>query len=118
VATVLFGANIQPIFDRSCAVAGCHSPPSSQAGLDLVAGRSFGETVGVRSTQLPSARLVVAGRPDDSYLVRKIEGGPNIAGELMPLRCAFGTPLNGAVCLSEGDMTAIRQWVTECAQNN
>jgi hypothetical protein len=86
--------------------------------LDLTAGRSYGELINGRSTQMRNRRLVVPGKPDESYLVRKIEGGPNIAGELMPLRCEFGTPLNGAVCLTAGEMAAIRQWVLECAQND
>lgn len=115
---VLYGRNIQPIWDRSCALAGCHSPPALQGGQDLTAGRSYSDLVGVRSTQQPKLRRVVPGDPDMSYLVRKIENGPEITGTIMPQGCDSGTPLGGAVCLSAGDMAAIRKWIEECAQNN
>jgi hypothetical protein len=116
--TVLFARNIQPIFDRSCAVAGCHTPPANQGGLDLTSSRSYGNLVGVASTQQNKLKRVVPGDPDKSYVVRKIEGGPGITGTIMPQGCDAGIGLNGAACLSAGDMEAIRQWIKECAQNN
>ena len=78
---------------------------------------SYGATVNVPSTQQPQVLLVKPGDADDSYLVRKIEGAPGISGLQMPQGCP-GTPFGGAVCLSADEITAIRTWITECAQNN
>jgi hypothetical protein len=114
--TVSLASNIQPIYDRSCALSGCHVGAVPAGALDLSRGRAFDDTVGVPAVG-SSLQLVRAGAPEDSYLVRKIEGGPDIAGELMPQGCP-GRPLNGAVCLSADDIAAIRTWITECALDN
>lgn len=117
-ATVSYSANIQPIYNRSCATAStCHVGPTAGAGLQLTQGVSYGATVNVPSTQEPKLLIVKAGDPNASYLVRKIEGAPGIAGIQMPQGCP-GTPLGGAVCLTGDDVAAIRTWITECAQNN
>jgi hypothetical protein len=116
--SVLYATNIQPIYNRSCATSNaCHVGATAGAGLQLTQGVSFGATVNVHSTQQPRLFLVKPGDPDTSYLVRKIEGGPNISGLQMPQGCP-GTPLGGSVCPSNDEITAIRTWITECAQNN
>jgi hypothetical protein len=109
-------SNVQPIYDRSCALSGCHVGAVPAGSVDLSRGQSHDATVGVQALG-SSLDLVKAGAPDDSYLVRKIEGGPDIAGELMPQGCP-GNPLNGAVCLSADDIAAIRTWIMECALDN
>jgi hypothetical protein len=114
---ISFGSNIQPIFNRSCALAGCHIAPTLNGGLDLSAGKSYRQTVRVPSQQIPRIRRVVPGNPDNSYLFQKIVGTPGIAGVLMPQGCP-GTPLNGATCLTPDEIDAIRTWILECAPNN
>ncbi len=117
-ATLTLSGNIQPIFNRSCAVAAsCHLGPSSALGEDLSTGQVIRSSVNVRSQQQRNLFLIRPGNPDNSYLVRKIEGGPNITGLLMPQGCP-GTGINGAQCLSSDDIAAIRTWITECAQDN
>jgi hypothetical protein len=108
-ATVSFVGNIQPLFDRSCALPACHIPPVPGGGLDLTAGRSYAQLVGVKSTEVNLLR-VKRGDTDHSYLVRKIEGGPNISGLPMPQGCPTALP-----CLTPDEVQAIRQWITECA---
>ena len=122
--TVLLSSNVQPIFNVSCALAGCHSGAVPVQGLDLSVGKTFSNTVNVKSTELPKATRIVPGKPDGvpgqpdgSYLVQKVEGTPGIAGVLMPQGCP-GSPLGGAQCLTADNIAAIRQWITECAQNN
>jgi hypothetical protein len=120
--TVSLAANVQPIFDRSCAIAGCHLGALPAFGLDLSPGSARENTVNVASNQRNQLDLVEPGRPDDSYLVRKCEGGPDIAGVLMPQGCGLpgsgGVGDNGAICLSGDDIAAIRQWILECALDN
>jgi hypothetical protein len=115
--SVRFGANIQPIFNAACAFAGCHVTASAQNGLDLSAGQAYREIVNAPVFQKPGARQVVVGRPDESYLLQKIEGTPGIAGVIMPQGCP-GAPLGGARCLTGDEIAAIRTWITECARDN
>ena len=116
--TISYANNVQPIYNRSCAVAaGCHASSGPAQGLDLSAGKSYGQSVNVKSTEQPKLKRIDPGKPDSSYIVQKIEGTPGISGVLMPQGCP-GTPLNGAQCLSADDISCIRQWVTECAPNN
>jgi hypothetical protein len=118
--TVLLSSNIQPIFNVSCALAGCHSGAVPVQGLDLSTGKTFSNTVNVKSTEIPSRTRIMPGKPDgaDSYLVQKIEAmPPGYAGAQMPQGCP-GAPLGGAQCLTADSITAIRQWIMECAQNN
>ena len=115
--TVLLSTNVQPILNRSCALAGCHAGAVPAQGQDLSAGHTVSSSVCVKSTEIPRLYRIKPGKPDDSYLVQKIEATPGIAGIPMPQGCP-GSPLNGAQCLSADDISAIRQWITECAQAN
>jgi len=114
---VRFGTNIQPIFDRSCALSGCHTPPTLNGGQDLSPGKSYSQSVGVTSQQQPNLKRVKPGDPESSYLFQKITGAPTISGVLMPQGCP-ATPLNGAQCLTSDEIMAIQTWILECAPRN
>ena len=94
------------------ACIGCHTDQGRTplAGLNLVEGRAYDNLVGRPSTGKPGAIRVIPGDPDNSYLVKKLEGHPDIAGQRMPRG-------NGPF-LSEGQMLVIRRWILEGAQNN
>src|SRR5439155_968447 len=85
--TVSFANNVQPIFTRSCALAGCHVGPVPTGPVDLSLGQTYAQTVNVKSAQQPNLKRFLPGKPDQSYIIHKIEGGPNIAGVLMPQGC-------------------------------
>ena len=80
------------------------------AGLNLVAGISYGALVGRPSVARPGDTFVIPGDPDNSYLVRKLEGAANINGLRMPR--------NAGPFLTEGQMLVIRRWIKEGAANN
>ena len=112
--TVSYNSNIQPLFNRSCATSSqCHGPNGAQ-GLDLSQGVAIRNTVGVKSTQQPRKLLIKAGDPDVSYLLQKMLGTPGISGVLMPQGCP-GNPIGGAVCPPPDEISAVEQWITECA---
>ena len=90
---------IQPIFNMSCALANCHVGDGA-AGLNLEAGRAFGDVVGIPSTQVDDL-LVKAGDPDLSYLFEKVADPEPRIGTRMPI---------GNV-LDPLDVEAIRQWI-------
>ncbi|MEO7096547.1 MAG: fibronectin type III domain-containing protein, partial [Polyangiales bacterium] len=51
-----FRLEIQPIFDRSCALVGCHVLPTPAQGLPLSSGFSYSSTVGVESVERPPSK--------------------------------------------------------------
>ena len=115
--TVSLSQNVQPILNRSCAVsAACHGSPSSVYG-NYSTGATYGAWVNVKSIEIPARLRVKPGDADASYVVQKIEGTAGIQGQQMPLGCP-GQGQSGAECLTSDDISAIRQWVTECAPNN
>lgn len=92
----------------SCHVAG---GPANGTGLFFPdAATSYASLVGRPSRQRPADTLVIPGDPDNSYLVRKLEGGPNINGLRMPR--------NTGPFLTAGQMLVIRRWISEGAANN
>ena len=98
------------IFSPIC--SGCHTGggASLPSSMNLSsASASFAALVGVASTQQPSLQRVNPSNPDDSYLVRKIEGAPGITGGRMPLG---GAPLDATLIAN------VRAWITAGAQNN
>jgi hypothetical protein len=116
--SVSLSTNIQPIFNRSCSQsAACHAGGSPPQDLNLQVGQTYGQTVGVRATEKAGEIRVKPGKPDDSFLIKKIEFTPGTPGLQMPVGCP-GAPTQGAVCLSPDDIAAIRQWITDCAPNN
>ena len=70
------------------------------------AAASYAALVGVASLEVPPLQRVTAGNPNDSYLIRKLEGGPNIVGSRMPL---------GGPFLDQTTIDSIRLWITNGA---
>lgn len=100
--------NIQNnVFTPICTA--CHIGTNAPQGLSLDESSSFGLLVGVRSIERPELFRVDPGNPDNSYLIRKLEGGPGIAGAQMPLNIP---PLN------QTTINAIRVWIARGALQN
>lgn len=79
-------------------------------GLNLVEGTAFGALVGRPSALKPGETFVIPGDPDNSYLVKKLEGAAGINGLRMPR--------NNGPFLTDGQMLVIRRWIKEGAANN
>ncbi|MCH7666888.1 MAG: hypothetical protein IH936_13290 [Acidobacteria bacterium] len=97
------------LFTPTCAVAGCHSAATARAGLVLEAGRSFGETVNVASSQLPEFDIIEPGDPERSYMVKKLRGDDDINGERMP---------EGGPFLSDEVIAQVFSWINAGALDN
>ena len=80
------------------------------AGLNLIDGAAYAALVGRPSVNSPGQIFVVPGDPDNSYLVKKLEGTAGIVGLRMPR--------NTGPFLTEGQMLVIRRWIKEGAANN
>ena len=91
------------VFDASCTL--CHSGAAAPLGLRLDAGNSFTNLVGVPSAQVGSLLRVDPGDPDNSYLIRKLEGTAS-EGQLMPL---------GGPPIPQATIDFVRQWISDGA---
>lgn len=92
-------ATIQSIFNSACIK--CHQGASAPLGLRLDDANSYATLVGVASVEVPSMRRAEPGSPDNSYLVRKLEGTMTV-GDRMPL---------GDPPLSQATIDTIRAWI-------
>jgi hypothetical protein len=100
--------NIQAnVFNSVCIQ--CHIGAAAPQGLRLDNQNSYDALVNVLSSERGDLLRVKPGDPDHSYIIRKLEGGPEIAGAQMPLNL---TPL------SQETINAIRVWISQGAQRN
>ena len=114
-AIISLSRDVQPIFNRSCALSGCHSGSSPQASMSLEAGMIYDPVlgaVGVSSLEAPGLKRIDPGSSLSSYLVAKLEdkqasvGG---IGDRMPL---------GSPPLDPIEIQVIREWIDQGAQDN
>jgi hypothetical protein len=97
-------SRVQEVFATNGCVA-CH--PGVNPALDLTAGKSYADLVGVRALEDPRLYRVVAGDPARSFLYLKIGGDPPIFD--IP---AIGTRMPpGAPRIPEEDIALVRDWI-------
>jgi len=100
-----FQSDIQPIFNESCALAGCHVA-GHITGLNLSSGNSYELLVNVSSTNYPSTVRIEPFSLANSVLYNKI-ANTNVYGQQMP------PPPNQA--LSSSNIQLIEDWINEGA---
>ncbi len=62
------------VFQRNCALSGCHGGGSANAGLSLEEGVAYQNLVNVNATQNPSLKRVQPGNSGLSYIMFKLNG--------------------------------------------
>ena len=88
----------------------CHNAVGGRFnGLDLSAAVSYAHLVGAASRGRVGAIRVIPSDPQNSYLIHKLEGGPNIAGVRMPIAGPY---------LTDGQVSVIRRWIELGARND
>jgi hypothetical protein len=94
------------------ACTGCHTSTGRipQGGLNLNHDVAYDQLVNAPSREKAGAVRVVPGDPDNSYLVHKIGGLPDIVGRRMPF--------SGAPFLTDGQILIIRRWIAIGAPRN
>ena len=90
----------------------CHTrqgrtPP---LGLSLEHDVAYQSLVGVASVGKPGTVRVIPGDAENSYLVHKLDGRSDIVGQRMPR--------TSGPFLTEGQISIIRRWIDQGAQNN
>ena len=111
VPTPSFTANVAPIFQKRCAVGGCHSIATHQAGLTLDPTRAYESLVGVPSTLRPSVNRVSPGDPSQSWLVTMISAD-DVA------RQNFSRMPLATQPLTVNQIATIVRWIEQGAQRN
>jgi hypothetical protein len=106
-----FATDVQPLFTARCAVGGCHSAATHQAGLVLSADASYAALVNAPATRSVGAVRVRPFRSDSSWLIAMI--GPDASRRhglsRMPLA---GRPLTG------NQITTIAGWIDAGARRD
>lgn len=102
-------ANVASILQRSCGLASsCHAGINAQAGLDLsTLDAVFLTAVGHPSSQVPELSVIAPGRPEQSYLLRKVRN-------LQTVGTAMPPPPSARFC--DAKVTAIEAWIREGAR--
>lgn len=93
--------NILDIFDESCAFSGCHAGPKAPRGLDL-SEDAAANLINVQSAEVPKFMRVKPGDPQNSYIIKKLIGAPDMRGERMP---------KGSKPLAKEAIAAIAKWI-------
>jgi len=120
--------DVMPIFTTSCAISlACHlsgspNPPNLGGPADTPA-TVHAAIVGMTTTEVASMKYVVAGAPESSYLMRKVEDavpGCNLtctAPASSPMACsgAIGRMPQGGPYLDPDKQSVIRDWIKQGA---
>lgn len=100
--------NVQAeVFDKSCAFSTCHGEGGGSGDLSLLPGVSRVNLVNVPSDGDPTQTRVIPADPDNSYLIKKMEGASGIVDDPMP-----------QVPLDAERIQLVREWIAEGAQDN
>ena len=100
----------ETILAESCGTTGCHDDsPQAQQGLDLLSPGVENRVVDVNAvaTGCTDRILVIAGDPDNSYLISKL-GAVEICGTQMPLLQS----------LPQDEIDTLRQWVIDLGDSS
>lgn len=102
---VSFAADIEPIFNGSCAVSGCHNSSTQESGVDL---SSYGAALSSVGDQY-GTEIIEPGDPSASPIIDKISSNNPEFGERMPLDRS---------ALSQSEIDSIRAWIQDGAPDN
>ncbi len=108
VQPTYYQANIAPLFQNACAT--CHLTGTEAGNMSLVPARAIENIVGVASTEAPGLVRVVPGKPDESYLVMKLEG-THVANGGTGAQMPFGAPPLPAEVIA-----SVRTWIEQGAK--
>ncbi len=111
IAVPQFRRDIVPIFERRCAIGGCHSVATQQSGLTLTPDSAYDAIVNRPSRQSPGVMLVKPGSPQESWLAAVIGSDPlrRKGFPRMPLASGALTP---------NQVTTILNWIATGAPEN
>ncbi|MCA9576958.1 MAG: hypothetical protein R3B40_09070 [Polyangiales bacterium] len=103
--------DVEDMFRQRCGTGTCHGNETDDpaAELDLVSPDPGLRIVGTMSTQCDGLMRINPARPDDSFLLEKLEGTPREG-------CGDRMPLVGY--LDQAEIACVRDWVREQARRH
>jgi len=128
---VSFKTDVLPIFRNSCGLsAACHGGMPGPAGQPYLgpapaAGEATQEqidaiiaaNVDVNATKAPSMKNVAPGKPEESFLMHKMDGTLTCAAVTCDPVCGASMP-QGSGVLPEDKRDTVRRWIAQGAKNN
>ena len=94
---------------RACVVCHTNVGRTPSGGMNLAHDGAYDQIVNVASARKPGAIRVIPGDPENSYLVHKVEGNPDIVGVRMP---------QGGPYLTDGQILILKRWIAIGAPRN
>ncbi len=94
---------------RACIVCHTNVGRNPSGGMNLAHDVAYDQIVNVASARKPGAIRVVAGDPENSYFIHKVEGRSDIVGVQMPL---------GGPYLTDGQVLILKRWIAIGAPRN
>jgi hypothetical protein len=108
-APVGFRKDVAPVLATNCAM--CHQDAAPMGALSLTPDSARAMLVGMPSTQAPMRR-VEPGHPEQSYLIRKLQGTHVAAGGK-----GLAMPI-GQAPLTKDEFELVRRWISQGAPDN
>jgi hypothetical protein len=95
---------------RACISCHTNVGRSPSAGMNLTHDVAYDQIVNAVSSRKAGAVRVIPGDPENSYLVHKVEGLPDILGVRMPF--------SGPPYLTDGQILILKRWIALGAPRN
>lgn len=105
-----------PILSDSCALAACHASKQSNLGIHITydAALVYSE-LQKESPTYPGNKFVVPGKPDESFLMAKID---NTHAKLPTCASGCGREMPPDDMLPQAKRDVIRKWIANGAKND
>lgn len=119
VTSASFKNDVVPILSKNCALAACHSSKESDLGIHMTYDAEQLYTELQKASRTPGyggAKYVVAGKPEQSILIAKLEGTQNETFSTCKDKC--GTEMPPGDSLGEEDIEIVRYWIKNGAKND
>lgn len=126
--------NVYPILQQNCALSACHGASQDGSGLGPPLGvhispsdpeDAYKSLVNKPSTRFVGTNLIEPGDPDNSLVMRKMDGTqaqlkscPGDCGKSMPPPDDDSTPTSTAQLLSEKKRDTVRAWIKDGAKDD
>ena len=97
----------EQVFNKSCALAGCHAGSVPQAGMNLSSGKAYSNLVNITSILNPKFKRVDPGSSSNSFIIKMLRNTGELTAQMPP-----SGKLNDSV------IQLVEEWIDDGAKNN
>lgn len=111
-----FKDGVMPVLSESCALAACHAAKQSNLGIHITydAALVYSE-LQKESPTYPGVKFVVPGKPDESFLMAKMDG---THAKLPACAAGCGREMPPDDMLPQSKRDVVRKWIENGAKND